>query len=267
MSNYSKANKSTQWFATRYPGSRLELSAATTVLVLHTTEGTSWPSYNSGATAPNYTGMPPGIKHRSGWRAHFPDEMSSRALRNLGGGVETNTLNAIQVELIGTCDPTHRKQWGKLRAGVDYVFWPDANDRQLAWLAELVADLHKRHGLALRAPLAFKPYPASYGANGVRMSGKQWRSFTGICGHQHVPENSHGDPGALPIDRVLAFAKQKGGTVSKSKSSEPTRVELARADITRGLKRLDAAVADGRTGDVRNARDAIRAGLRKLPSK
>jgi peptidoglycan hydrolase-like protein with peptidoglycan-binding domain len=30
----------------------------------------------------------------------------------------------------------------------------------------------------------------------------------GWVGHQHVPENDHGDPGALAIDRVLAHAAE-----------------------------------------------------------
>ncbi|MFD3560872.1 hypothetical protein ACFWVU_14500 [Streptomyces sp. NPDC058686] len=36
-------------------------------------------------------------------RQHFPANMSSRALVNRNGGVETNTLNVVQIELVGTC--------------------------------------------------------------------------------------------------------------------------------------------------------------------
>lgn len=215
MSNFAKANTTAQWFQDDYPGAVLNLSAETMVLTVHTTEGMTWPSYGGGETAPNYTGFPPLAGISSGlWRAHFPDERSSRALRNLDGGVQTNTLNTVQLELIGTCDPRHAKSWngeGKKFAGKDYVYWPNASDEQLAWLADLVADMHRRHDLRLAAP-AFQAYPASYGArsgtNDVRFSFDQWRSFAGICGHQHVPENVHGDPGNINMAKVITFAKE-----------------------------------------------------------
>ncbi len=206
MSTYSKANTTAQWFQDDYPGSVLNLTAETMVLVVHTTEGMTWPGYNGGATAPNYTGMPPLGSKAGSWRAHFPDERSSRALRNLSGGVATNTLNAVQVELIGTCDPAHAKTWGSKKAGVDYVYWPNANDAQLKWLAHFVADMRKRHGLRLVFP-TFKAYPGSYGATSTRFTFAEWRNFAGICGHQHVPENSHGDPGNIDMAKVVAFAK------------------------------------------------------------
>ena len=48
---------------------------------------------------------------------------------------------------------------------------------------------------SLGAPPTFLPYPESYGPTQVRMSPAQFARFEGICGHQHVPENTHGDPG------------------------------------------------------------------------
>lgn len=214
MSNYAKADTKKQWFQDNFPGSTMKLTEDNMVLVLHTTEGPSWPGYNGGATAPNYTGRPPLPNLDSAWRAHFPDEKSSRAMENRGGGVQTNTQNAVQVELLGTCDPAHRKSWngkGIQHAGHDYVYWPDATDEQLKWLAAFVADMHKRHGLKLVAPFKFNAYPSSYGGNqGDRMTFAEWNKFAGICGHQHVPENSHGDPGALNISKVISFAKSIG---------------------------------------------------------
>lgn len=221
MSNYAKANRTKQWYQDNFPGSTMNLNKDNMVLVLHTTEGPSWPGYAGGTVAPNYTGMPP-VGHTNGsWRAHFPDEKSSRAMENRGGGVQTNTQNSVQVELIGTCDPKNKKSWngkGIQRAGVDYVYWPDANEEQLEWLADFVLDMHKRHGLQLRAPFPFNAYPSSYGNNnGDRMTFAEWNKFAGICGHQHVPENSHGDPGDLDVDRVIKMVKDK------LKPSEPVK--------------------------------------------
>lgn len=213
MSNYWRADTKTQWFQDDFPGADMNLKPENMVLVLHTTETTTFPSYSGGATAPNYTGLPPLGSRFGKWRAHFPDEKSSRALRNLPGGVETNTLNVVQVELIGTCDPKHRKSWngeGQLLAGKHYVYWPEASLRQLRWLGRLIANLNKRHGLRLSAPKIFRPYPGSYGTNnGVRLTFDEWRKVTGVIGHMHVPENSHGDPGNINITYVLDFARKK----------------------------------------------------------
>ncbi len=74
-------------------------------------------------------------------------------------------------------------------------------------MADLLAWAHKTHGVPLNGPRTWKAYPASYGSgNGVRMSFSQWNSFKGVCGHQHVSENLHGDPGALGFDRILELA-------------------------------------------------------------
>lgn len=218
MSNYRAADAKTQWYQDNFPGSTLKLTPDTMVAVLHTTEGSTWPTYSGGATAPNYTGQPPLGKpnddnYRKGqWRAHFPDEKSARALRNDSGGVETNTLNAVQLELIGTCDPKNAKRWGGTSptriAGRDYVYWPDASEVQLMWVARILADFHRRHGLILTAPKRFIAYPGSYGATEVRMSVKEWLNSRGVVGHQHIPENDHGDPGNLDIVSILEKARK-----------------------------------------------------------
>lgn len=256
MSNYRLANTKTQWFQGKFPGSNLSLKASELKVVLHSTEGTSWPGYGGGSSAPNYTGMPP-LGTKSGtWRAHFPDEKSSRALRNLAGGVETNTDDAIQIELIGTCDPKHKNSWdgqGKRLAGRDYVYWPNATRRQLKWLARLLADLHTRHGLRLSAPKTFKAYPSSYGNNGVRFSHAGWKKATGVVGHQHVPENTHGDPGNIDITRCLKIAK---------KIANP-KVKVA-AKVTRG-PRIDAAIKELNSSKGSGKRGkAIKAALKTL---
>lgn len=258
MSNYALADTKSQWFQDNYPGSSMRLSAATLVLVLHTTEGMTFPTYSGGATAPNYTGLPPIKTKRKGqWRAHFPDEKSSRALRNLSGGVETNTLDSIQVELVGTCDPKHRKSWngqGRYLAGRDYVFWPDATPDQILWLARLIANLNERHGLKLDAPQPFKSYPESYGANGVRISHRNWAGTAGVIGHQHVPENVHGDPGNIAIMEILLQAKKLRGFVSNKKSRGQK--------IDDALENLKSAQGQGKRAQ---ALKAAKKAVRKIP--
>ncbi len=191
----------TYWYGDRYPGSAMESN----VVVLHTTEGATLPSYDGGAVAPNVTGVPDFPSQTLKWYQHFDVDRSSRALVNLSGGVETNTLNSFQVELVGTCDPSTHQRWEN--AGVQHIYWPEAPDWALAGVAKLLKWLNANHGVQLRSTVTFKAYPGSYGAsNGVRLTGAQWQAYYGILGHQHVPENLHGDPGAIDINRILALA-------------------------------------------------------------
>ncbi|MGP3971520.1 hypothetical protein [Streptomyces sp. 6N223] len=66
--------------------------------------------------------------------------------------------------------------------------------------------------------MTWKPYPASYGPNGVRLTGAQWLAYYGWLGHQHVPENDHGDPGDIDFARVLEHAK---GTATQPTTPKP----------------------------------------------
>lgn len=259
--DYKAANAEAQWFANAYPGSAIDPN----VLVLHTTEGTDWPSYSGGASAPHYTAKPSG--KRLAWRQHFPESMSSRALRNEDGGVETNTLNCVQVELVGTCAPATRNAWvkaGKKEATEDdpghFVFWPEAPDWALKGLADFVADIHKRQGIKLQSR-KFLAYPDSYGASPVRMTGPQWVRFYGICGHQHVPENSHGDPGDLNIEKVLRYAT----ALAYPEPEQPNNHVTAGRDLVeRGLKEF-AQVNPDRAA-VKKMADAIAVALKEGPT-
>lgn len=226
--------------AGRYSGSDMEVNCG----VAHTTEGMSLTTYSSGAEAPNVTGVPDIKAKKIRWYQHFDVDESARALVNRSGGVETNTANAFQIELVGTCDAKHSKTWSSKREGVDYIYWPDAPDWALAEVAWLVRWLRDYHNVPLTCVKDWLAYgadsrrpgitPASYGANPARMSMAAWRDFTGWCGHQHVPENDHGDPGAMNFARVIALAK---GTTTPSEEDDMTPDQDAR------LKRIEDALA------------------------
>lgn len=209
---YPGAN-TTYWHQTRWGGDLMEVNVA----VLHSTEGIGLPAYDGGGNAPNLTAIADFTAQRLKWFQHFDIDRSSRALRNLSGGVATNTLNVTQVELDGTCDYTKRKNWGSRVAGRDYIYWGDPPDWALRDLAAFLHWLNTNHGVPLTGPPMWLTYgpdtrrpgitPASYGASPARMSFAQWNAFKGICGHQHVPENDHGDPGSIPFERLIALAK------------------------------------------------------------
>lgn len=230
MSNYPGANRRAQWYQDTYGGA----SMTPNVVVLHTTEGGSWPSYSGGATAPNLTVRANKARKKLEIRQHYPLDRSSRALQNDAGGVETNTLNAIQIELIGSCD---RKD------GYGEVYWPDAPEWCYRELGHLLATLHALYpAIRLEAPKVWLPYPQSYGNTRARMSGHEWLNFYGVCGHQHVPENDHGDPGDLPIDKILAYAGDADSTVRndspepRRRRKWPLRLFRARRAAQKGLK-------------------------------
>ncbi|WP_267716749.1 peptidoglycan-binding protein [Streptomyces sp. CoH17] len=213
------------WYQNRWGGDSMESN----VIVVHTTETIVLPGYSGGGDAPNMTALPKISSKIFKWYQHFDFDTSSRALVNLKGGVETNTLNSFQIELVGTCDPTHKSTWkseGKTyKAGVDYIYWPDAPDWALKSLAELFAWAHEKHGVKLQSTVKWKAYPSSYGTraqNGVRLTNDQWLNYYGILGHQHVPENLHGDPGDLNISKVIEYAKDMvGGTEKPPTKPQP----------------------------------------------
>lgn len=218
-SHFPGANTTAQYWAGKFVGSSMN----TNCVCLHTTEGFTWPAYGGGASAPHMTILP-NIKAKTvSIRQHFPAGKSSRALVNLSGGVETNTLNVFQIELIGTCDSRYRERWGSKRAGVDYVYWPDAPQ----WLLEAIAPVFRwldaewpNFKVADATPRGWTRYPESYGLRAnQRMTFAEWRNAYGIFGHQHVPENTHGDPGNFPIAKLIAAIK---GTSEPATPKPPT---------------------------------------------
>jgi len=197
---YPLADSSSQWFAGTYPGSWMAPRCG----IIHTTEGTGWPDYTGGKEAPHVTAKPDFAAKKLVFRQHFPFDHNARALVNAPGGVETNTAGAVQIELIGTCDPGTHQAWAS--RGINHIFWPEAPDWALRDLAAFMS-WHKDHnGIPLSGPGVWRAYPASYGSNGVRMSFSAWESFRGWAGHQHVPENDHGDPGNIDFQQLLALA-------------------------------------------------------------
>lgn len=225
------------WYQDNFSSDLMEVN----VCVLHSTEGVGLPSYDGGSMAPNLTAVADFGAKRLRWHQHFDVDRSSRALQNLAGGVQTNTLNVVQVELDGTCDYSKRKTWGSRVAGEDYIYWGDPPDWALQDLADFLRWLQANHNVPLTGPDMWLTYgpdsrrpgvtPASYGASPARMSFAQWNAFKGICGHEHVPENVHGDPGSLPFATLIALAK---GT------TPPTEDDMAITDAE--WKKLEALI-------------------------
>jgi hypothetical protein len=141
-----------------------------------------------------------------------PSLKAAYALKHTGAA-PTNGAHAIQIELAGTCDPHGPK---------GAYYWPEADDTVLRALwAQVGKPLADAFHVPLTAP-TFRPYPASAGANGVRFTDSQWLAWSGHCGHQHIPGNDHGDPGAFPWDRLVQIANH-------TEDDMPTADEIAAA--------------------------------------
>lgn len=144
-------------------------------LVWHTTEGYGLPSYSG--SNPHFTIDPEtGVLYQ-----HQSVEGTARALVNASGGVETNSRSSIQVEIIGFAGQS--QTW---------------DEEAYGHLAELARWIEKHCGVARECGVSF----AGAGAT-PHMSNDKWLGYAGHCGHQHVPENAHWDPGAFRIDLVL----------------------------------------------------------------
>jgi hypothetical protein len=159
-------------------------------LVLHSTEGNTVAgavaAYWSSGSWPHFT-VDPGAGRRS---QHYDTGTAARALMHPPLSPATNGANAIQIEIVGYAANTI----------------PHLTDDELDWLAlDVVNPIRAVCPFRLDAP-AFVPYPASYGIGAQRFTWNQWALFAGICGHEHVPGNDHGDPGQINVARIIATA-------------------------------------------------------------
>jgi hypothetical protein len=213
--------------ATRVPhGSNLAWAETTNPKgVLHTTESSGRASYNSWTIPPHAEVLPiPG----KGIDVHqfIPFTRASFALRHTQSQ-PTNTDYAMQFELVGTCDPSGPR---------GAFYWPKADDAVLLDLyRKVIHPLSAGLGIPEHA-LTFRPYPASYGANGVRLDNAQWDVYTGWLGHQNVPQQDHGDPGAFPWSRMMTLA----GGQPKPPGPTPLTVDGILGDLT--VRRLQGYV-------------------------
>lgn len=120
---------------------------------------------------------------------HYSINVASRALANKKksvSDVETNRQAAIQIEIC----------WYASQIATLPQDMKDALSKWMRWV-------EKEAGIVKKGPKFYGEN--AYGEGGIgRMSAKNWNAFNGWCGHQHVPENLHWDPGQIDIDSLLA---------------------------------------------------------------
>ena len=194
-------------------------------IVIHTTETNQLPGYNGGRAAPHFTiGVgDPGSLTREPLGAvrvwqHVSLDRTAYALRHPRGTPETNHMGAhcIQIECITYVgdQPDHGivGNRGKLPPALTVA------------LAGLVREI-----ITTLGDINISDLPeiwSATGSSGVnakqRLTAHQWERFNGICGHQHVPDNSHWDPGAFDITNFIALL-QSESTGSGATAPAPSR--------------------------------------------
>jgi len=154
--------------------------------VLHTTEGGTAGGAISTFQANNFW-----PHFTIDWKAsrvvqHLSLDVAARALQV--GSVGTNRANCIQIEMVGFATDT-----------------PNWTAPQLEFMASLMRRIEALVPIPRVSGLTFLSFPQSSGsANGIRLGDNDWLAFTGWCGHEHVPGNTHGDPGAIDIVKLLS---------------------------------------------------------------
>ena len=174
------------------------------LIVLHTTETqiNSWPGYNSGGTAPNLTVQPTSLQARG----HYPVDHAGMALVDPSTTAVRENREGCQIEIVATCDE-------RRRGDSHFTYVGDFSDAFYEWLAEFCAWYKANFpDFEIASSVTWKPLMSgqvggSYGLNnGVRLSSSQFDNYKGILGHQHVPGNSHGDPGVIDVAKIIAMA-------------------------------------------------------------
>lgn len=131
----------------------------------------------------------------------FDLSRASRALYNGPDPVQTNRMGTSnpQVTIIGYAKDSPSLPDDLIWAMAEFFVWNEENQ-----------------GCPATFPLVFQGGEA-YGTSGVgRMSVAEWRLFSGICGHQDVPDgNTHWDPGRIPVSKFR-------DAIKAIKGSEPT---------------------------------------------
>lgn len=177
-------------------------------IVIHTTETARLPGYRHGSVAPHFTigvGDPGSLPNEEAGKVriwqHISLDRTASALRHNPGTIETNHMGAhcIQIECITYIGDQDA-------AGIvgNKGKFPKALSKALAGL---VGEITRALG-----DINISIYPERWSASGSygekasqRLSEEEWEGFNGICGHEHVPNNTHWDPGAFDIEEFLGY--------------------------------------------------------------
>jgi len=153
--------------------------------VLHTTEGNTVEDAVASFRQTNFWSHFT-IDFRTGRVVqHLPLNIGCRALSD--HATAENAAHAIQIEIVG-------------RAAESPTWAPE----QLAFIRDVMRSVETLVPIARTSGRTFLDAAGVARTSGNRMSVAEWQAFSGWCGHQHVPGESHWDPGAIDVQALLA---------------------------------------------------------------
>lgn len=202
--------------------------------VLHKTEGTSIAgavgAYKANNSAPHFT---IDLEKRD-LQQHVALNRAARALKNLPGGVQTNMLPCTQIEVVG---------YSKYGLDAD------------PFLKELLVWIEAQTGI--------KPV---YPANTVRFAPGVWVDYDGWCGHTHVPENDHWDPGAVDQELFDRNAPLHPAVITSAKESKEDLVSKRTIEYTTpsGAQTKTSVLPNG---DIQNFGTEYYGSVRQMPEE
>lgn len=153
--------------------------------VLHTTEGVTVEdavsSFRSTNFWPHFTIDPKTLRIAQ----HLPLNIGARSLSD--HATPENAARCIQIEIVGKAAETPN--------------WPPEH---LAFVRDVMRQIEDLVPIAHRSGRRFLDASGVNSTSANRMSVNEWKAFSGWCGHQHVPGETHWDPGAIDIDALLS---------------------------------------------------------------
>jgi hypothetical protein len=190
-------------------GSKPRRRDAPARLVLHTTEGRKLPEYSS---PPHFTvavGHPESLPSLADGKVkiwqHISLEKTAYSLLHPKRAIpETNHMGSqcVQIEMVTIVGDIPKAHIVGNRGQL-----PELLLRAVAGLISEILDAVPDIPLT-GLPAEQWSAKKSFGPKAKqRLSVDEWTNFNGICGHQHVPINSHWDPGALDIAGLLGLVK------------------------------------------------------------
>jgi hypothetical protein len=152
--------------------------------VLHTTEGGTLEgaieSFKSTNYWPHFTIDPKTLRIVQ----HISLHIGSRALTDKV--TPENAARCIQIEIVGFASQT-----------------PTWAPEQLAFISDVLRQIEDAVPIPRVSGRRFLDAAGVSATPRNRMSASEWKTFSGWCGHQHCPGETHWDPGAIDIDTLL----------------------------------------------------------------